>query len=652
MTFKDVVVKNFKYNFKTYSSFYICSTFTITLFFIFTTLFYNEKITSFLDSVGTGADTVPYIALIATFIFGILFISYVHASMKKSRSKEFGLLMTLGMTSKDLGKLIIIEDIILSSASIISGILVGTLFSRLVHMFINKLMDLNVPYSLSYKSFILTFCSFFIIFTLVIIIGWIKTKRLQISKLLREQRKTEYSGDGSIFALIISCILIAFLIVISNAAIKNRDIALNFKITISAEISGLLGIYIMIVNLYPKLLHLIKKRKSIYNKNMIVLSEVKYSMSKNKKLIYMSAILCTVIIYSFSSSVGLFSIIDDIMDSSKGADVEYIQSFNINNFSEEKMGELISKNKLTLKSKEDINCLFLNVNGMKLDYNLPVIAISNSDYNKLSKNKTDVPKGGVRLTGDAINLPKVNGSSVNINLRNSTEKLSVLKPESLSILTMGMYIQYKFTMILNDEDYNRLQTLLPKTMEGEIHKYNFGDWRKTKNLLYDVSKLSQSSKNIKGKTGIEDAFNVSGNYYQYEMMKKLYSMFIFIFMFLSILFYVASVLMLFLRQFEALERTKRKYIQLRKIGITRKEFGKTILGEMRIIFLTPVVFGIILGYCLMLITEGMVGGGSLVKVFMKNTVILTSIYILLQMTACEWSGRVFLNRVTEKELLH
>lgn len=652
MTFKDVVIKNFKYNFKTYSAFFICSSFTITLFFIFTTLFYNEKITAFLKSVGTGADTVMYIALIATFVFGVFFISYVHTSMKKSRSKEFGLLMTLGMTAKDLGKLIIIEDIILSLASIISGILVGTLFSRLVHMLINRLMDLKVPYSLSYKSFILTFCSFLIIFTLVIFLGWIKTKRLQISKLLTEQRKAEYSGDGSIFALIFGCILVIFLIVTSAAAIQNRDVALNFKITISAEISGLIGIYLMIVNSYPKLLHLIKKRKSFYNKNMIMLSEVKYSMSKNKKLIYMTAILCTVIIYSFSSSVGLFSIIDNIIDSSNGADIEYINAFNINNFSKQKMDRLISEDKLTLKSQEDIKCLFLNIDAIKLDYNLPIVAISNSAFNKLSKDKTYVPKGSIRFTGDPINLPKVDEDSISIKLGRGTERLSVLKPESLSVLSMGMYIQYKFTVILNDEDYNMLETLLPKAMEGEIHKYKFNDWRKTKNLLSEVTELSKSSKNINAKTGIEDAFNVSGSYFQYEMMKKLYSMFIFIFVFLSLLFYVASVLMLFLRQFEALERTKRKYIQLRKIGITKIEFGKAIRGEMRIIFLTPVVFGIILGYCLMLITEGMVGGGSLVKVFIKNAVILTCFYALLQIIACEWTGRIFLNRVTEKELLH
>lgn len=658
MTFKDVVIKNFKYNFKIYSSYFICSTFTITLFFIFTTLLYNKNVSAFFKEVGTGSDVVLDIGLISTFVFAIFFISYVHTSMKKSRSKEFALLMTLGMTSKELGRGIIIEDLILSAASLISGILVGTLFSRLVHMLINRIMDLHVPYNLSYKSFVLTFCSFFIIFTLVIVYGWIKTTKFRILKLLREQRKTEYAGEGSNLALMFGVILVAILVATSIVAIHNRDVALNFKITLPVIIFGLIGVYLLIANLFPKLLCFIKKRKSFYNKNMIMLTEVKYSMGKNKKLIYMSAILCTVIIYSFSSSLGLFSIVNDIVDNSKQADIEYIQAFNINNFKEQKISKLISEEKLKLKSKQNIKCLFLNVNGIKLSYKLPVIAISNSSFNKLSPKKTDIPKGKARLSGDIMNLPKAaNDNSVNIQVGNSFEKLSLLEAEKLDALSQNMYLQHNFTLVLNDNDYNQVEAVLPKAMVGTIHRYKFdNDWRNTKTLFNKITALSRISKNnaekiLKadeiGKT-VAGTLNISGKYSAYLLMKKLYSIFIFIFMFLALLFYVASVLMLFLRQFESLERTKRKYMQLRKIGITKKEFGKGIIGETRIIFLTPVVFGITLGYSFMLITEAMVGGSSLVIDFMKNAAVLTCIYIVLQIIACEWSGRRFLSRVIEE----
>lgn len=649
MTFKEVVIKNFKYNFKTYSAYFICSTFTITLFFIFTTLFYNKSVMAFFKQTGEGSDFVLYIALISTFLFSIFFISYVHTSMKTSRSKEFGLMMTLGMTAKDIARGIVIEDIILSAESLISGVLIGSLFSRLVHMFINKLLDLHVPYNLSYKSYLVTLCGFLIIFTLVIFYGWMKTRKIQIIGLLKEQRKTEYISDGNIIGLVIGIILTIILIAISLLAIHNRDIALNFKITIPSIGFGLLGMYLLVVNLFPKLLYFIKKRKSFYDRNMIMLSEVKYSIGKNKKLIYMSSILCTVIIYSFASSLGLFSIIDNIVDSNKGADIEYIEAFNVNNFGKEKINKLIDKQKLSLKSRQNAKCIFLTVNGLSLKYKLPIVAISNSTFNRLSRNKINIKEGFAKLTGDRINLPKAVNNIIQIPAGSSTLKLGLLKPVNFSVLDIDMYLQYSFTVILNNHDYNQLETSLPQIMTGTIYRYKFkDDWRKTKALYNKMTVMSKTGKNAVNKTGLANTLNISGRYGSYLFMKKLYSIFIFVFIFLSLLFYVASVLMLFLRQFESLDRTKRKYNQLRKIGITKKEFGKGVLGETRIIFLTPVVFGIILAYSFMLITESMVGGASFVKVFMRNTVILTCIYILLQFFACELSGRRFLNRVIEE----
>ncbi|MDP4090653.1 MAG: ABC transporter permease, partial [Bacillota bacterium] len=419
MTFKDVVIKNFKHNIKTYSSFFICSTFTITLFFIFTTLLYNNSVTTFLKDAGSGAQVVLYIALIATSVFAVFFISYVHSSMKKSRGKEFGLLMTLGMTARDLNKIIVLEDIILSAVSLFSGIFIGTLFSRLVHMLVNKLMDLQVPYSLSYKSFVFTFIAFFIIFSAVMLWGYIKTRNISISYLLKQQRSTEYTGNGSRLALTAGVVMTLLLVLDGLAAIRNRDVALNMKVTIASALSGLTGIYLLIANLFPKMLGFIKKRKKLYNRNLIMLAEVKHSMGKNKRLLYMSALLCAVIIYSFSSSLGLFSITEDIVDQSSSADIEYIEAGNINNFTEEGMNKLFREESLSLKNKEDVQCLFLKVEGLELDYPLPAVAVAESSYNKYSSGKTNVTSGSVRLSGDEINLPKVTGDTIVLQGENS-----------------------------------------------------------------------------------------------------------------------------------------------------------------------------------------------------------------------------------------
>lgn len=602
----------------------------------------------FLKNAGYGADMVINAALMLTFVFAIMFISYVHTSMKKSRGKEFGLLMTLGMTAEDLGKVVIIEDIILSALSLASGVLVGTLFSRLVHMFINRLLDINVPFNLTYKSFLLTFVSFFTIFTIVIMYGWISIRRLDISKLLREQRKTEYIGDGNIIAFILGVIMEIVLVAVGISAIHDRDVALNSKIILSAIALGLAGTYLLIANLFPRILNLIRKRKALYNRNMIMAAEIKYSMGRNKKLVFMSAILCTLIVYASSSSLGLFSIMGDIVNSSKKADIEYIQTANANNFTEDDVIKLIKKNNLTLKNRVNFKCIFINTKDLDLQYQMPVVAISSSTFSEMFQSQTDIGKGEARLSGDIINLPKPKDSRLNIELGDNSKQFTLKSHESKDVLSTGMYLQNRFTIILSDEDFNQLQTELPKERTGTIYRYYLNDWRKTKKLMEELSALSRQNKGISGKTNIEETLNIVGNYYYYLTLKRIYSIFLFVLMFLALLFYIASVIMLFLRQFEALERTKRKYNQLRKIGITKKEFGRTVLGEVRILFLTPIVFGVIIGYSLMLITEAMVGGSGLVKEFMESAAITTMVYIIVQVIATELSGRRYLNRVIEE----
>ncbi|MDP4089326.1 MAG: hypothetical protein Q8930_08680, partial [Bacillota bacterium] len=271
-----------------------------------------------------------------------------------------------------------------------------------------------------------------------------------------------------------------------------------------------------------------------------------------------------------------------------------------------------------------------------------------SSYNKYSSGKTNVTSGSVRLSGDEINLPKVTGDTIVLQGENSRVKLKLLEPEKLPMLSTGTYKQDKFVLILNDEDFNRLGTSMPKSMSGILHRYYFEDWRATKDLYNKLTNLSAASRVSLENSSFTQSLGLAGKYNEYLMMKKLYSIFIFIFMFLSLLFYVAAVLMLLLRQFEALDRTRRKYLQLRKIGITRKEFGKAVLGETRILFITPVAFGVVLGYSLMLIAESMVGGADLVKEFMSKAVVLTVVYIVFQVIACELSGRRFLNRIIEE----
>ena len=44
MTFKDIVLKNFKFNVRNYITYFLCTTFSIMLFFIYATMLTNKSV--------------------------------------------------------------------------------------------------------------------------------------------------------------------------------------------------------------------------------------------------------------------------------------------------------------------------------------------------------------------------------------------------------------------------------------------------------------------------------------------------------------------------------------------------------------------------------------------------------------------------------
>ncbi|MBC7958913.1 MAG: FtsX-like permease family protein [Vallitaleaceae bacterium] len=644
MTFKDVVIKNFKHNLKTYSAFYLCSTFTITLFFIFTTLLYNKVITDFLNEIGMNMIFTMIMSLIS--VFAIMFISYVHTSMKKKRSKEFGLLLTFGMTSKDIGKINVIEDALLSGMTIGSGVLVGALFSRLVHMFVNRLMVSEVPYSLSYKCFVTTIIAFIFIFTVVILRGWLRTRKLEILKLLKEERKTEYAGNGKVLFLILGIVMVIGFILVAILATNNKELASKSIITIPCMFIGFGGTYLIIAHIFPILLAFIRRRKKLYHNHMIMLTEAKYTMEKNKKLIFLSTILCTIIITCFSSSLAIRLNIENSVDQGVGADLEYIEAGTINHFEDSEFKRIMSEENLQFKSETKFECLFVDAGFLSAINGEPLTAISESTLKSISTDKISVPKGTARLLGYAMFLPKLQDPHIIINKGISERVLAIENLVGISPISNGMYKTSKYTIVLNDEDYLLIKETLKAGMIGIVHRYDVDHWVRSKGFIEKMTVLSEQSKKSNGAAGALMSLGISGKYIGFENFKKMNAIIVFTFMFLCLLFYFASILMLLLRQFEALERTRKKYNQLRKIGITKKEFGRAVFGEVRIIFLTPVVFAVILSFAwilLILAVFGMVG----VAEIMKKVVLFTSVYILLQFISCQVAGITFINRVTE-----
>ncbi|NJB06878.1 ABC transporter permease, partial [Clostridioides difficile] len=97
--------------------------------------------------------------------FSLLFILYSLGNFLKYRLKDFGVLMIIGMSNRQLKKLILIENLIIGFLAVMLGILFGLSISKLFLLYLSKLFYMNLTeFYFPVKAMLLTIVSFMILF--------------------------------------------------------------------------------------------------------------------------------------------------------------------------------------------------------------------------------------------------------------------------------------------------------------------------------------------------------------------------------------------------------------------------------------------------------------------------------------------------------
>src|SRR5699024_2273046 len=139
----------------------------VMFFFMFMTIYYNDQLVEMRELRLIQHElTIPGAALI---VFTIFFISYTHQIFMKRRRSEFGLFMTLGMTKRDISKLILLENAVIAIIALIIGITAGSVFSRVFFWLLLKFVPIqDITFHLSAKMFTYSIVAFLIVFLIAV----------------------------------------------------------------------------------------------------------------------------------------------------------------------------------------------------------------------------------------------------------------------------------------------------------------------------------------------------------------------------------------------------------------------------------------------------------------------------------------------------
>lgn len=492
--------------------------------------------------------------------------------------------MNLGMSIWDIRKLILVENGLIAAASIVLGILSGTVFSRIFFLIITKLIGLtDISFHISFNSYTYSIGIFAGVFLLAVFYTLVTTGRYDIERLLKSDRIVERSVGGNPFLAVVGiAILLASLVVLYKRFNGEGELLLLCTVGFMA------GLYITISELGGAVLRIMKKRKDSYYNNIILMTNLSYKFKQTKRIVFAISIMTLVSIFINGFYLSLVLSAEKIAVDNNPFDIAFVQMLNSEDISREEISRVINESEPLLKERKAIEFTIID--------RQPIIA--QNQLNSVCNSSFNVSRGSY------IKLIQINEYSEEEKKELYNNEMMFPNQGILASYKNQEYIfkrlfngpEYMFThcIILNDEEYNSIKSNNPRAQIGNLHLLNCKAWKETQPLVNSLQEALTASKGSTTQQGeLNYSLKVSSKVGTYNENKQGTKILFWLLALLGVFFFIATSLVLFLRLFSELDSEKAKYKKLHKIGITEDEIRKSIGREFIAIFFTGPIIGII-----------------------------------------------------------
>ena len=275
-------------------------------------------------------------------LFALLFLFYTNSFLMRRRKKEFGLYNILGMGKGNLGRMLLWETVILFVISMAFGLLGGIAFSKLAELVLIRILNGNVSYdfTVNMEAISDTFMIFVPIFGLIFLKCLVELRHMSAITLLRSENVGEKPPRAN-YLLGIGGILILAGAYYIAVTIESPLMALSLFFVAVAMV--IVATYLIFISGSVMLCRLLQKNKRYYyQKNHFVsVSSMAYRMKRNGAGLASICILSTMVLVMMLGSASLYFGAEDSLntrypnDISVGAD--YLPDDGKEGYSQEKV---------------------------------------------------------------------------------------------------------------------------------------------------------------------------------------------------------------------------------------------------------------------------------------------------------------------------
>ncbi len=572
-------LNNLKNNGKMVIPFTLTSTLSVLMFYNAQNLLYNNA---------TGLGTLSFVIFFMCVLLGIFcmfFLFYTNGFLFKQRKKEFGLYNALGLEKKHITQIMFIETLLIAAFSILLGLCLGILFSRLMTTILYHLIqfDLKYTFSISFQSILNTIILFIFIFTAITISNSISIYRLKTIDLI----KASQLGDKlSIKSLLFSIIGVGSLVGGYYLALNMNDIISSIYEFFIATILVSVGTYFVYSSISIVILYLLKRSRKFYYQaeNMIAISGLIHRLRRNAAGLTNITILSTGIILVISTTLAMYLSIEEMLDYRYGFDatIEIANtenksnhldnlSFYLNESIDDMSNYQVSESAIFLMDQNLEETSYTAQEGLHYSESLIIQIMTLDVQNEYTQIMEELQDNQVISTGSYLGVDE-------ITLFNERYQI-VAHVDSLNSNVISSNFSLSSTaLIFNPDDFSEL--VERGNIVEDVHLQ----------IQFDVSDENSEARNVLSNLLHQDE-QVLSYLYSYDHIAEfhaIYGALYFLGLFLGTLFLFAILLVLYYKQVTEGYEDHQNYLILKKIGLSKSQVKKSINRQISMVFFLPI----------------------------------------------------------------
>ncbi|WP_294762729.1 ABC transporter permease [uncultured Lactobacillus sp.] len=581
MKFQKIAKNNIKNSFGLYKDYFISLSLIIALFNTLQIFAKDNTITYALSDSGK-VEFMSYVTSFLFTLFTAFFIIYFNHFFLKQRSEELGIYSMLGMSKHHITSILMIENIIVISFSLLFGIIISIFLYGVIKTALIVILRLKISFfsPLSISPFVITLGLVLFMSVVIFIDNYSTIKNLSILS-ISNLNQTGEKGTNYPKPLIaysgIASLLIAYLLVI-NISKRSQSLWTKFGFTLLAIITlslTILGTTLIIKSTLTYFIyHNINNHRQLYKPtNNVFLPESFFRLKTKSKLLIVLSLIVSAIIGLTTVSFMLINFQHASLMKTVPSAIEIDQKLSSKQVARAKKiakkygGKFKTVKVISMTSNKPI-AIAKNVstNSCKI--------ISKKDYTQLLRQQANISQSNIDLsktTAYYFTLYEIKSTRSNVKIAQNNIKLkeTFLWP----IFSRGVHAN----IAISDSIYKKLYH---HNSTHTVYAINGPNLRNNKQLYKELKKLN---------------VNFLSSYETNDYATKNNSITLLMVTFVAVLFFVFIGCILYFTILMENINVIEEFRLLNDIGYNKKQLRKIAIADNLLIFAPPVVIGLLNG---------------------------------------------------------